>query len=338
MYFVQGGKIIKKRNFIDPSSGEQYPIFEEYRDIPPGLIPDGTVVDPTNIAAALQQSLPQPPENLAVRPSSVPTEGGPEFTDQNYGTPTDAYSALQQQRRGGAVNGSPDFDPNAMRAAAQAMTSGQSPAAGAPGAAPAPGTPGTDWGRFGNAILYDPDNAKMAVQNVLKDMGVNPMNPGNLIAQMIMRASPGLGLAFQAKNAVAGNMAPNATTDYGDQFKQFLSGNIGGGSVLSTLGSTAQALPGIIAAIRNVGQDQQGVNVNPFAQALLDTLGANSGEGTIAALSALNGPMMPRSLMQGYQKGLQGSLLNALRSGVQDDTFGWGRGERNDIWKYLLGV
>lgn len=329
LYYTQGGKVIKQRNFVDPSTGETFPIFEEYRTLPAGInAPDGTMVDPDNIYGSIVAQQAAPPQDLAPRAPNAATDAG---------TPAFPPNPAGSGGAGGSMNGSQDFSPAGVAAQAQAAVTG----AGAQ-AQNILGQGGADLnGLFKNALLYDPDNARMAVANVLRDMGINPNNSGNIFAQMVSRAAPGLGLAFQEQMAgqPAGGMnnAPgSAPPDFGGQFSQFLKSAIGGGNVLSTLHNAATALPAIIQTLRGLGQsDPSAGNVNPFAQALLDTLGANSGQGTIAALAALNGPGMSQSMMQGYTKGLTAAGQNALRAGANDNFFQSGN---KDIWAYLLGI
>lgn len=325
LYYTEGGKVIKQRNFTDPATGETFPIYEEYRTLPPGInAPDGTMVDPDNIYGSIVAQQAAPPQNLAPRP--------PNAAVQDTGVPMYPPPVPMPQIESKAMpGGSADFSPGGI-------AQQRAPVPGGPTAQIA-GSGNGDWSRYGNELLYNTDNAKMAVANVLKDMGINPNNGGNLIAQMIQRAAPGLGLAFQEQQAQVPNggrnTGPGEPTDFGAMFQGFLKNAIGGGNVGATLQNASAALPAIIQSLRNLGQSGDATAVNPFAQALMDTLDANSGQGTIAALSSLNGPLMSASGMQGYSKGLQAALASAIRGGVEDNTFQQGS---QDIWHYLLGI
>jgi hypothetical protein len=335
VYYTEGGKVIKKRNLIDPSTGESFPIYEEFRTLPANMpVADGTVVDPDNIYGSIVAQQQAPPQEYVPR--------APQAAVQDTGIPSNPPAAPASG--GNMPGGSSDFSPEGIRQQAQAAVTG---GGGANAGQQIAASGGGDLnGLFKNALLYDPDNAKMAVTNVLKDMGINPNNAGNIFAQMIGRAAPGLGLAFreqmaqQPASAVAPSTPGSPPPDFGGQFQQFLRSAIGGGNVMGTLHNAATALPAIIQALRGLGEnDANAQNVNPFAQALMDTLGANSGQGTIAALAALNGPAMSQSMLSGYTRGLTNAGTNALRTGANDAFFQSGEGKPNyDIWHYLLGI
>lgn len=322
VYYVDAGKIVKKRNFFDATSGTEFPIFEDYRDLPPGVnLPNGTVVDPSNVGAAIPSQGPPTQAPPAQYAPQAPAQGP-------FGTPQGS----------GNMQGSPDFDVNAVRRQAQAAPMGQAAAPTGPAAA-------DNSNILGNMLLYDPENARMAIQQVMRAMGRNPNNGADLFGQMLQRAAPGLAMSFELQNALGGGTGQaGMSQDVGGMFKNFLmsvlphAGTGPSGSVFNTLSQGAKQLtsPGLIGALRNYGNNSGDVNQqNPFLDMLNSTLTSNSGQGMIAALAALNGPGMGQGMLRGYQSGLNASLGGAMNQYVQGQQEG---GQGGDLWKYLLGV
>lgn len=212
----------------------------------------------------------------------------------------------------------------------------------------APGTSGTqgyqpqnDQQTVTNALEYGPDNPVQALNFVMQDMGRNPYNAGNLVAQFLKRAAPGLAAAFNISNASNGDTTGSPSQlDPGGAFKQFLMQHLGSSDVFSTLHGAANTLMGDVIpkyrALTNGGGAQNLQDVNPALQALGQALSANGGAGTGDILTALLGPTMSKTGLSGLQSGFEQAEGQGLRSYLRD--YQQNPQTSSDIWTYLLGL
>ena len=192
-----------------------------------------------------------------------------------------------------------------------------------------PGAPGTDMGALRNSFLYNWDNPVNALDQAMRDNGVNPFKAGNPFVQMIRSAAPGLALAFQMGHA---NDSPEAANGLltGGGFGDYLRGALSGGNVFSSLQGAANSLPSLVRSLAS-NYDQNPMGMNSVAAGLLGLLEANAGQGTTGALFQLLSPMMTGSQRSGYQEQLRSGLETAQRSFANQPSL------TNDIWQFLLG-
>jgi hypothetical protein len=178
-----------------------------------------------------------------------------------------------------------------------------------------------------NQLLYPFDDPSTAFTNALQDSGINPYRNNPFVAQL-QKAAPGARVAFLGNTS--GNTS-QAMSDPGGQFGAWLKNQIGSGSLLNTLSSTAGNFGGILQRVKNF-QDAQmgGVNptgTDPYVAALNDIFGAQGGQGALGAYASLRTPLMG-ALGQPYGRALQNAGDSAMRQfyqggGLNDNPWDW---------------
>lgn len=170
-----------------------------------------------------------------------------------------------------------------------------------------------------NRTLYDPENAKFALQNAMLAQGRNPFTR-NLMNQYLESMAPGLGMAFNLQQAQNPGLNPSTIgTSTPGAFSDFLQQVLSGGSAGAALQGASQFLTGGGAA-NLINQQNAGLagggslmNANPFVSMLENMLSSGGGKGVMDALQALNSPFMGRSMAGAYAGNLQNTLGNNIR-------------------------
>ena len=335
---AQDGQVFTEEQADQEMRGEPAVTPEPNFQAPPAELPN----QPSTYSA---ENFPFAPPGSAAGPNYRNPYGGLGNLQNagRSGTQPDAMQAAAS--RGGRMGNVPDqrnmFAPGTVGSMAN-----QNPAAagGALGANSAAGG-GVDPGIMGALAQFSTDNPQFAFQNAMRNAGMNPFQAGNPFVQMLQRAAPGMALAFQMQRmkdqSITGENPPTTGAGSPADFGAFLTNAIKGGNVFNTLSSTGSGLRDAINMIRNQGQGllsgaTNASNMNPFIAAVANLLEANSGQGTTAALGALYGPFMSRSMLQAYQEGLNAAASTALYNQAGGPS---GQANTNkDIWSFLLGM
>lgn len=167
-----------------------------------------------------------------------------------------------------------------------------------------------------NEQLYNPDNPAFAVQNVLRNMGLNPFS-GNPLTQAIMARAPAYSGAYRAQAANGYN--PGA--DIGGGFQNFLTNIFSSGNQSDVLANTAANFGGIANAARSFG-DQLSANpslqgLNPLMASLANMVLQQGGMGGLNLLATLMSGYMPASVAGASRQYLGGAGSAALQDVLQ---------------------
>lgn len=152
----------------------------------------------------------------------------------------------------------------------------------------------------------DPTAAMMAILN---GMGINPYR-ANPFVQRLLQTAPGLQSAWQLSNIGAKRNDIEANGGVGQMFADFLRGELGRGSVFSTLSNTANNLGSYANQMRDMyGQvgSMDLTQISPFL-AMLD--------------QQLNNPMQFAELFSNLTAPSLGPLGKSYEKGVRDNVFG----------------
>lgn len=311
MTYVDNGKLILKKSWWDPDTGETWDTFDDSGDAPTAA-PQGSTVDSGGA-------------------NETPFDAG-----QSYGP---SYSPTVGRTVGAPA---PQSSGYATPAASQVAQNNPAAGTGAPTqgfGTPTSGGAPSDPEYFRQKTLYDYANPGFALQNAMLGLGYNPFTRGSAFAQGIQRMAPGLGQAYLMSQAGKG-LTPADVAQGPNQFQQFLQNALRGGNVVGTLQGAAAGLPNAINAVRDYDQrlmnGESMVNANPYLTELANNLSAGLGQGTTNFLAATLGPMMSQQMLSGYQGNLQNSLFNAIRGQTGQQNFG--RPGEEDIWRYLLRI
>jgi hypothetical protein len=320
--YVDNGKLILKKSWWDPETGETYDTFDEQGDAPAGMA-TGAVADPGTLNP--MTGLPTGGPGAA---SAAPDAGG------SYG-PT--FNPASGKTEGSTAPQSGSYAAPNVTPAANSPAAGTGPGTNPFGTSPAANAPDmTDWAR--QDTLYNQANPGFALQNALIASGRNPFISGSPMMAALQRMAPGLQQAFLL-NQAGQNLTPGDVTGTGDRYQQFLMNAIQGGNIPGILSGAARSLPNAINSIRDYQQQLLSnpmVNANPYLVELMRTLEAGSGTGTTNFLGSVLGPFMGRNMLTAYQGNLAASQAAAVRNQVNAPSFN--TGDEQDIWRYLLGV
>lgn len=187
---------------------------------------------------------------------------------------------------------------------------------------------------FKSNTLWNYENPQFAVDNIFRAMGANPY-AANPYLQTVRSASGGLANAYLLQKATT----PGQTNTWGDDFRNFLSGALSPGSLgrpspgfYATLQNAQAQLPQAIQTVRQLGMSGNAQNINPYAWALQQRLGADQGRGTLEFLQSVNNPLMSRQLRSAYGQGLEGAYSQGMYNYANSPNHMQG-----DVWSYLLG-
>jgi hypothetical protein len=186
----------------------------------------------------------------------------------------------------------------------------------------------TDQAAFSDQFLYNPDDPTAAFNNAVRSMGYNP-NAANPYLSYLRRSAPGLSLAYQQRQALAGGPAdvPPAQT-FGDYLRQ----NLQGGQIRGELSQAASQLPALIQRYRDASASTANLRaVNPYLYSLGQQYAQGNGQGTSGAYAAFYAPFMSQNLATAYGTGLEQARQQALYNYGQNPSL------QGDIWSYLLG-
>lgn len=183
------------------------------------------------------------------------------------------------------------------------------PSAFSPGASNVPLPPS-----FRTDELYggDPTAAMLAV---LRNMGVNTFR-SNPFVQRLLSAAPGLQSAWQLSNIGAKADDIEGNGGVGKMFGDFLQGQLGGGSVLSTLANARQNMPNYANQINDLTQQvtNGGMDVSqlPVFLKQLDTE-LNNPNQFAELYGSLVAPGLG-SLSKSYQSALAANTFNSAQN------------------------
>lgn len=316
LYYIHNGRMIKKTTWAD--GNDTWDTFDDQGGSFDWL-PDGTVVNPQDLAG------------------DAPAQDQPDYGNTSTNSPGMDYqhgSTTDYRTR------DPRYAPSTRNPADTATQSSYAAPNSGRSSMPEPNAFNPNAGGSGlpqdqqmlDAVKFNPWQAQTAMQQAMMQQGRNPFS-NTIYNKMMQRAAPGLGLTYMMQQAQNPNMT-SAVQGAGG-FKDYLmsalggGGGGGGGNIFDTLSGAAQQLPNFAQFLRDQNADPgSAMQQNPFASALYSQLSDWGGQGIQQALAALNGPLMPQQLLQGYQGGLRNASASAFNQ----------LGAEDDIFQYLLGI
>lgn len=315
--YVDNGKLILKKSWWDPESGDTYDTFDEVGDAPLDS-PQGTVTDPGTLNQVTGQPSFQRDAAAPYAPAFDAGQGRTVGSNQPQSGSYAAPSVPQPQNNPAPGTGAPTQPFNLGGGANQPT--------------------GTEYAR--QSTLYDyANNPGFALQNAMLASGRNPFISGSPMTAMLQRMAPGLGQAFLMQQA-GQNLTPNDAARGPQRFQDFLMSALQNNNIPGILSSAAGGLGNAIGSIRDyqgrLAAGESMPNANPYLTELATTLGSGFGQGTTNFLGATLGPFMNRNMLTAYQGNLQNSQMNALRNQVNAPSFN--TAQEQDIWRYLLGI
>lgn len=167
--------------------------------------------------------------------------------------------------------------------------------------------------------LFDYGDPAFAMQNALRDMGINPYRQNPFIADF-MRAAPGLANAHIIQNAGARPEDVDAMGGTGAMFGSFLQDVLGRGAINSTLRDANSALgspgSGVFQTLSTYLDNlDNGGAVNPYLNMLYERMDNPNEMGNL--LGSLTAPRLGPALGQSYQRGLGASLGGSYRNYIK---------------------
>lgn len=221
----------------------------------------------------------------------------------------------------------------ANNAAAAAGANAGNAAAGAPpnaaagGFSPRPGANNLPPNWRQNKLFPYEDPA-FAMQSALIAQGINPYRANPFIKDY-MDSAQGMALAHLIQNRGANTDDVEARGGPGQLFGDFLKGQIGSGSMLSTMqnargqigGGAGQGLLGELSAYAD--SVLQGGKANPFMELLYQQAGTPSG--LAGMLSSLTAPALGGKLGDAYERGTNRSMAGSARRYIEsgDPALDW---------------